>query len=243
VHTSIDGFREGDAPASIFFNILAARIYRRQLATLNGRGVLFAIVDDVKIAAPHAVIAKIVDTFPEVAWHEAGLSTQVIKNKIYVQPSAREGWSRFLESTPRDPSAALPIHDIPDGGFFMDPSDPDSARLWPEDDGINVLGTPMGSPDFTESYLFGKGIKHRQLLNFIEEVASASFPREAVAMLTGAAGQRLTHLLKSVEKNPRTEPWMKDMDSANVGTWLHCLTSSSVLETAMDDSSMEILTD
>ena len=52
VHMSIDRFRQGDAPASIFFNILAPRIYRRQLATLNGRGVLFAIVDDVKITAP-----------------------------------------------------------------------------------------------------------------------------------------------------------------------------------------------
>jgi hypothetical protein len=75
VHMSIEGFTHGDAPASIFFNILAARIYRRQLATLNGKGVLFAIVDDVKIAAPPVVIAEIVDTFSEVAWHEAGLST------------------------------------------------------------------------------------------------------------------------------------------------------------------------
>ncbi len=51
VHMSIVGFRQGDAPVSIFFNILAAIIYRKQLATLNGRGVLFAIVDDAKIAA------------------------------------------------------------------------------------------------------------------------------------------------------------------------------------------------
>ena len=103
----------------------------------------------------------------------------------------------------------------------------------------------MGSPDFIESYLFGKGIKHRPLLNFIQEVASACFPREAVAMLTGRAdGPRLTHLLKSVEKNPGTESWMKEMDSANVGTWLHCLTSSTVLEIATDDSNnMDILTD
>ena len=38
VHMFVEGFRQGDAPASIFFNILAARIYRRQLATLDGRG-------------------------------------------------------------------------------------------------------------------------------------------------------------------------------------------------------------
>jgi hypothetical protein len=69
VHMSMDCFRHGDAPASIFFNIMAARIYRRQLATLDDRGVLFDIVDDVKIAAPPNVIAEIVDTFSDIAWN------------------------------------------------------------------------------------------------------------------------------------------------------------------------------
>ena len=124
-------------------------------------------MDDVKIAAPLAVIAEIVDTFSKVVWHEAGLSTQVVKNRIYVQPSAREGWCQLLDITPRDLAAALPIHDIPDGSFLTDPTDPGSARQWPKDDGINVLGIPLGSLDFIESYLFGKGLKHRQLLNFI----------------------------------------------------------------------------
>ena len=103
VHMYIDGFRQGDAPASIFFNIMAARIYRRQLATLDGRGGLFSIVDDVNIAAPPNVTDEIVDTFSDVAWNEAGLATQAIKNCIYVHPFAREGWAQFLESVPRDP--------------------------------------------------------------------------------------------------------------------------------------------
>ena len=158
---SIDGLRQGDAPASIFFNILAAGIYARQLATLNGRGVLFAIVDDVKIAAPLAYIAEIVDTFSIFSWQEAGLTTHVVKNMIYVHPSDRARWVQFLDTTPRDPTAALPIHDIPDGSSLIDPSDPESARQRLEADGINVLGTPLGTPDFIESYLFGKGIKHR----------------------------------------------------------------------------------
>ena len=147
-----------------------------------------------------------------------------------------------MKSTPRYPTATLPIHDISDGSSFADPFDPDIARQCPEADGINVLGTPMGSPDFIESYLFGKGIKHGQLLSFIQEVAFAGFPMEAVAMLTEAAGPRLTHLLKSVEKNPRTEPWMQEIDSASVETWLHCLTSSYILETAIDPTSMDNLT-
>jgi len=96
---SVDGFKQGDAPTSIFFNIRAARICRRELATLDGRGVLFAIVDDVKIAAPPNVIAEIADAFSDVAWNEAGLTTRAIKNRIYVQTFAREGWVQFLETT------------------------------------------------------------------------------------------------------------------------------------------------
>jgi len=56
------------------------------------------------------------------------------------------------------------------------------TRLWPDDDGINVMGTPLGTPDFIDSYLFGKGIKHRQLLTIIQEVALASIPSEAIAI-------------------------------------------------------------
>ena len=123
---------------------------------------------------------------------------------IFVQPSARDGWVQFLEATPRNPEAPLPIHDIPDGSYMENDLDPDSIRIWPTNDGINVLGTPLGSPEFIESYLFGKGIKHRQVLSFIQDVAAAGFPRETVAMLMEAAGHRLTHLLKSIQKNPQT---------------------------------------
>ncbi len=95
---------------------------------LNGRGVLFAIANDVKIAPP-VVIAEIAEAFTELAWHEAGLTTQVVKNKIYVQPSTHEGWTRFLDSTQKDPAASLPIHDIPDGNHLLDPMDPDNPRI------------------------------------------------------------------------------------------------------------------
>ena len=64
----------------------------------------------------------------------------------------------------------------------------------------------------------GKGIKHGQLLSFILEIAAAGFPREVVAILTGAAEPRLTHLLKFVAKNPRTEKWRKEMDEARVSS-------------------------
>ena len=49
-------------------------------------------------------------------------------------------------------------------------------------------------------------------------------------MLTGSASQKLIYLLKSVQKNPRTAQWIREMDNAHISTWLHCLTASTDLE-------------
>ncbi len=50
---------------------------------------LFAIVDDVKILAPPYVIREIVEVLADIAWSEAGLTTQVVKNMIYLRPTLR----------------------------------------------------------------------------------------------------------------------------------------------------------
>ncbi len=68
---SIDGLRQGDALATVYFNILVARVYRKQLATLDGRGALFAVADDLRVLGPPEVIGEIVAEFPKVAWEEA----------------------------------------------------------------------------------------------------------------------------------------------------------------------------
>jgi hypothetical protein len=49
-------------------------------------------------------------------------------------------------------------------------------------------------------------------------------------MLTGAASQKLIYLLVSVQENPQTAQWMREMDGAHASTWLHCLTASTDLE-------------
>jgi hypothetical protein len=78
---------------------------------------------------------------------------------------------------------------------------------------MNILGSPLGSPACIESYLRGKGLKHTQLLDFIKSVAEAGYPREATAMLTGAAFPRLSHILKSIQKNSaqslRSKRWIQ----------------------------------
>ncbi len=75
----------------MFFNILSARLYRAFMKILNGRGILLAIADDVKICSPPSVLTEIVGKLPALAMSEAGLTTQSSKNHIYVKPFARVG--------------------------------------------------------------------------------------------------------------------------------------------------------
>jgi hypothetical protein len=88
-HMSCEGLRQGDAPATVYFNVLAARVYRKHLRILDGRGALFAVADDVKLLGPPEVIAEMAEGFPALAWEEASLTTQTVKNKIFVQSSAQ----------------------------------------------------------------------------------------------------------------------------------------------------------
>ncbi len=86
---SCEGLRQGDAPATFYFNVLAARVYRKQLQALDGRGVLFAMADDVKILEPPDVIKEMAEGFPTLAWEEEGLTTQTVKNHIFVRSSTQ----------------------------------------------------------------------------------------------------------------------------------------------------------
>ena len=60
-------------------------------------------------------------------------------------------------------------------------------------------------------------------------------------MLTGTASHKLIYLLKSVQKNPKTAQWMREMDDAHISTWLHCLTASTDLEYALSSSTRDQL--
>ena len=113
----------------MYFNVLAAIVYTRQLRILDERGVLFAVADDVKIMGPTEVIKDMAEGFPTLSWEEACMATQTVKNRIYVQSSAQASWSRFLDLTPRNNLTELPVHDIPDGSELMDPFDSDNERI------------------------------------------------------------------------------------------------------------------
>ena len=64
---SCKSLRQGDANASVYFNFLIARVYRKQIDLPAGRGALFAVADDVKFLAPPAVFAELAEGFPALA--------------------------------------------------------------------------------------------------------------------------------------------------------------------------------
>ena len=53
-------------------------------------------------------------------------------------------------------------------------------------------------------------------------------------MLKGAAIPRLSHIIKSIEKNANSKGWMKTMDEEHLSCWLQCLSESRDLELALD---------
>jgi hypothetical protein len=169
---------QGDAPVTVYFNVMAARVYKKQLQTLDGRGVLFAMTNDVKVLGPPEVIKEMAEGYPTLAWEEAGLTTQTVKNRIYMQSSAQASWSRFIDLTSRKTHTELHVHDITDGSDMVDPFDLESERILTEEKGVNILGFSLGSNSFVIGYLRGKGLKHH-LLRFIKDVAAAGLPREA----------------------------------------------------------------
>jgi len=114
----------------------------------------------------------------------------------------------------------IPFHDITDGSELVDLFNPDSERIWTEETGINILETPLGSNSFVSGYLKSKGLKHRLLLRFIKDVATAGFPREVEKMLKGAAVSRLSHIMGYVQKNNHTVGWMTEMGGAHLSAWL-----------------------
>jgi hypothetical protein len=103
---------------------------------------------------------------------EAGLKTQAVKNWVYVQTSARDGLIAYLKANPRSADAyVLCLYDIPDGRLPPPTEDDSSYYIFkntdpsrPENDWINILGTPLGSPTFVEEYLDNKLKKHNVLL-------------------------------------------------------------------------------
>jgi len=132
---------------------LAARLYRAFMNIIDDCVALFALADEVNIIGPPAVLTEIMAKLPALVMSKAWLKTQASKNRVYVHPSARATWTSYLDDNPRNTDVSiLCLHDIPDGrnpppkendDIYNDHS---IGPTWPDYDGVNILGTPLGSP-------------------------------------------------------------------------------------------------
>jgi len=51
-HISREGLRQEDAPSTVYFNVLAAKVYKKQLQKLMDTATLFTVSNDVKFVTP-----------------------------------------------------------------------------------------------------------------------------------------------------------------------------------------------
>ncbi len=65
----------GGRTSHIILQRLSNKGIQKKLRILEGRGVLFAVADDVKLLGPPEVIAEMAEGFPSLTWEEAGLTT------------------------------------------------------------------------------------------------------------------------------------------------------------------------
>jgi hypothetical protein len=70
-----EGLRQGETTANVFFNIVAARLYRAFSVILNGRGILLGVADDCNILGPPDVVNEVVQQLHALAMSEVGLTT------------------------------------------------------------------------------------------------------------------------------------------------------------------------
>ena len=237
-HWSVEGLRQGDAAASVLFNILVARLYRAVIGKLDGRGILLAIADDVKILAPTSVMEEIMEAFPAMAWEECGLETQAVKNRVFVQPSARAEYIAHL--TANKDSA---LHDIPDGRLSVTENGKRTKLMeWPDADGVKLLGAPLGTPAFVREHLDMRLQEQHRLISFISRTANAGHRREASAMLTKGAVPRLSFITKCLPKDAVVCAWAKDCDTAHRNAWLDNHGAPSDLDDYWDDDDRTKLT-
>ncbi len=139
-----------------------------------------------------------------------------------MQLLARAGWTAYLNNNPNNSDDVLFLHDTPDGctSIEIDPYDPDKCLnlVCPSNDGINILGTPLGSSEFVKQYLMNKLEKHKTLLAFITDVGKMGFSRESHKMLIGSVDPRLSHIVKFVPKDETSTEWMQEADKEHLST-------------------------
>ena len=184
VHTTSQGEcgQQGDALMPLLFALGQHGALETTARTLRAGEFMFAFLDDIYfITAPNRVGA-IYATLQEALWAHACIAIHLGKTKVWNASGIRPEICTVLERMARETDR--------------------TARVWrgsevPEDEqGMKVLGTPLGHPQYVRRFLSQLSEKHKVLLHRIPRLDNV---QSAWLLLAHCAAARANYSLRCVE--------------------------------------------
>ena len=154
-----EGGEQGDAMMPLLFCLGQHEALQVARRGLRAGEFLFAFQDDIHMATTPDRVGPVYTMVQAALRQEAGISIHLGKTKIWNQAGVRPGACDILERAARE-------------------RDPD-ARVWrgagvpPEEQGIKVLGTPIGHPEYVRRFLIRLTDEHQTLLNRIPSLVTS----------------------------------------------------------------------
>ena len=156
------GGEQGDAMMPLLFALGQHCALEATARTLNDGECMFAFLDDIHFITEPNRVGAVHTTLQEALWAHARIAIHLGKTKVWNSSGVRPEICTVLERMVRDTDR--------------------SARVWrgseiPEDQqGMKILGTPLGNPEFVRRFLAQLSSKHRVLLQripLLDDVQSA----------------------------------------------------------------------
>ena len=205
--TQGEGGEQGDALMPLLFSLGLHRALCAVRDRLLPSERLLAFLDDIYvICSPDRVVSVHVALQEELWAH----------SRIHVHQGKTQLWNRSGEP--------------PAGWEAMTAAAREDQTLMCSQQGMKVLGTPLGHPEFVSAQLRQVSECHRVLF---ERIPSVSDLQAAWLLLLYCAGTRANYLLRALPPHA-TEEYAADHD----GSMRHCL--SRLLESDIPDTSWEV---
>ena len=176
-----EGGEQGDALVPLLFCVGQHSALQEVQHSLRPSEHLFAFLDDLYVVSKPDRVGEIYRTMQESLWAHAGIRIHGGKTRVWnsagVKPDICDALQRIAQAS--DPNAQVWR----------------GSELPPTMQGMKVLGTPLGHPDYVATYLEGMRRKHARLLEAIPSVPDVQC---AWLLLLHCASARANYLLRVV---------------------------------------------
>ena len=163
---------------------------------------LFAFMDDIYVSSKPDRTGALHQSLDREMWEHARIRLHQGKTQLWNRGGvAPEGWEMLTVAARRsDPSAVV---------WKGDPSLPVSEQ------GLRILGTPLGHPEYVHDQLRRASADHRL---FLERIPAVQDLQSAWLLLSYCAGTRANNLLRSIPPPMATTPCLSELVCS--GSWL-----------------------